>query len=499
FGVDKAIASISGAPSPDQAFLLESKVGQAAAKCSRCLASYLRCSQRSASSGSPIKVELLSALVRALRDKDVTLAQDIDHGLSLGIDRPLEPTGLFPPYSHHDQASALERFHLGIRANYKSVEMNQAVTERLIEEEVRLNRMHTGQSLLSRYRLVEDYKRNGLNEAMHPVETVSLPALADLQRVTQDFLYTLSLVPGDLPRPPVVPGAPVLPTDSQVEALTPTFTSFDISSAFRHLFMCSADRFRLSTSVNGRSFEHRAMPFGTKVAPYHWCRLGACIGRLQRELLHRLLNGVPHAFLLYVDDGLLLLPKYVSALAASVSLVLWCSLGVSLSWKKCQFNLGTIDYIGYRLSVTCDDCTIQIKPGTLEKARVSLRNLVTSSTCTPQSVATVTGRLLFATQVAPFLRSFLQPLYSLLHIFDSRRLRVLHLSSSSRALEVARFWLEVVNGDRLRLPVLANSRRIPLASRSHLIVASDASLLGIGAFAAFPDGAGYYISQAISP
>ncbi|KAF4719493.1 hypothetical protein FOZ63_007393, partial [Perkinsus olseni] len=345
FGVDKAIASISGAPSPDQAFLLESKVGQAAAKCSRCLASYLRCSQRSASSGSPIKVELLSALVRALRDKDVTLAQDIDHGLSLGIDRPLEPTGLFPPYSHHDQASALERFHLGIRANYKSVEMNQAVTERLIEEEVRLNRMRelspeeaadprrvfarmallekksaaaagpassadTGQSLLSRYRLVEDYKRNGLNEAMHPVETVSLPALADLQRVTQDFLYTLSLVPGDLPRPPVVPGAPVLPTDSQVEALTPTFTSFDISSAFRHLFMCSADRFRLSTSVNGRSFEHRAMPFGTKVAPYHWCRLGACIGRLQRELLHRLLNGVPHAFLLYVDDGLLLLPKH---------------------------------------------------------------------------------------------------------------------------------------------------------------------------------------------
>ncbi|KAF4705949.1 hypothetical protein FOZ62_001656 [Perkinsus olseni] len=137
FGVDKAIASISGAPSPDQAFLLESKVGQAAAKCSRCLASYLRCSQRSASSGSPIKVELLSALVRALRDKDVTLAQDIDHGLSLGIDRPLEPTGLFPPYSHHDQASALERFHLGIRANYKSVEMNQAVTERLIEEEIR--------------------------------------------------------------------------------------------------------------------------------------------------------------------------------------------------------------------------------------------------------------------------------------------------------------------------------------------------------------------------
>ncbi|KAF4646649.1 hypothetical protein FOL46_005351, partial [Perkinsus olseni] len=92
------------------------------------------------------------------------------------------------------------------RANYKSVEMNQAVTERLIEEEVRLNRMRelspeeaadprrvfarmallekksaaaagpassadTGQSLLSRYRLVEDYKRNGLNEAMHPVET----------------------------------------------------------------------------------------------------------------------------------------------------------------------------------------------------------------------------------------------------------------------------------------------------------------------------------------
>ncbi|KAF4648184.1 hypothetical protein FOL46_003259, partial [Perkinsus olseni] len=70
FGVDEAVASISGAPSPDQALLLESKVVQAAAKCSRCLASYLRCSQRSASSGSPIK--------------------DIDHGLSLGIDRPLE-------------------------------------------------------------------------------------------------------------------------------------------------------------------------------------------------------------------------------------------------------------------------------------------------------------------------------------------------------------------------------------------------------------------------
>ena len=63
-------------------------------------------------------------------------------------------------------------------------------------------------------------------------------------------------------------------------------------------------------------------------------------------MLHRFL-WISHACFLYVDDGLVLVPKDVAPLLASACLAFLTALGVPLSWK--QVKLGDeLVWIGWR-------------------------------------------------------------------------------------------------------------------------------------------------------
>ncbi|KAF4649372.1 hypothetical protein FOL47_002149, partial [Perkinsus chesapeaki] len=199
FGLPELLKSIKGHPSLDKLKRLDTKFEEAAEHCRRSLCCLLGCSGRKSQCGSPLRPELLQAFIQSLRDLDTSLPHEIDSGVSLGIDEPLEPTGLFPAYSKDAQAVALEELRLRFRANYQSVENNPAVTEELIQDEVKLGRMRqitnveaadprrvfarmallekkssiagSSEPLSSRFRIVEDYRRNHLNARMRPSET----------------------------------------------------------------------------------------------------------------------------------------------------------------------------------------------------------------------------------------------------------------------------------------------------------------------------------------
>ncbi|KAF4751270.1 hypothetical protein FOZ62_010911 [Perkinsus olseni] len=174
------------------------------------LANVLRCSSDSAASGSPVRADLGFALATALGDPDPAVFRDIDAGLSLGVDRLIAATGVFPEArSKRDINVAMEAFHLkAVKQNFSSVEAQPAICRGILEKEVGAGRMRrlsldeAGRNrarLFARtalvpkqdksYRLIEDHSGSGLNSKCHLSETCSLPRGVDVRRILSDVSH----------------------------------------------------------------------------------------------------------------------------------------------------------------------------------------------------------------------------------------------------------------------------------------------------------------------
>ncbi|KAF4735579.1 hypothetical protein FOZ63_008141 [Perkinsus olseni] len=76
-------------------------------------------------------------------DPDPAVFRDIDAGLSLGVDRLIAATGVFPEArSKRDINVAMEAFHLkAVKQNFSSVEAQPAICRGILEKEVGAGRM----------------------------------------------------------------------------------------------------------------------------------------------------------------------------------------------------------------------------------------------------------------------------------------------------------------------------------------------------------------------
>ena len=110
--------------------------------------------------------------------------------------------------------------------------------------------------------------------------------------------------------------------------------SFDVACAHKRVRVRDSEQGFGCFALEDELFVYRCCYFGAKYSAYWWSRVGGWITRM----LHRFV-WVSHALFLYVDDGMLLLPKPVAPLLASACLAFLSALGVPLSWRKVQ--LGT--------------------------------------------------------------------------------------------------------------------------------------------------------------
>ncbi|KAF4738288.1 hypothetical protein FOZ62_006402, partial [Perkinsus olseni] len=78
------------------------------------------------------------SMLALVEDPDIGLPNSADEGVSLGIDHPAEPTGVYPVFEKKRDDLNLEQLRFRVMANYKSVESNPVVTEKLISDEVAL-------------------------------------------------------------------------------------------------------------------------------------------------------------------------------------------------------------------------------------------------------------------------------------------------------------------------------------------------------------------------
>ena len=184
--------------------------------------------------------------------------------------------------------------------------------------------------------------------------------------------------------------------------------SFDVACAHKRVRVRDSEQGFGCFALEDELFVYRCCYFGAKYSAYWWARVGGWVTRM----LHRFV-WVSHALFLYVDDGMLLLPKPVAPLLASACLAFLSALGVPLSWRK--VHLGSeIVWIGWRFcfktatAALPSDKVVKIldllQPLCVAKAKVHRKH-----------VEQVIGILIWYTTGASWLRPWLSAFYKLLY------------------------------------------------------------------------------------
>ena len=184
--------------------------------------------------------------------------------------------------------------------------------------------------------------------------------------------------------------------------------SFDVACAHKRVRVHDSEQGFGCFALEDELFVYRCCYFGAKYSAYWWSRVGGWITRM----LHRFV-WVSHALFLYVDDGMLLVPKSVAPLLASACLAFLSALGVPLSWRKVQLR-SEIVWIGWRFCFKTATAALPsdkvakildlLKPLCVAKAKVQRKH-----------VEQVVGILIWYTTGASWLRPWLSTFYKLLY------------------------------------------------------------------------------------
>ena len=141
---------------------------------------------------------------------------------------------------------------------------------------------------------------------------------------------------------------------------------------------------------------------------YWWSRVGAWLVRV----LHRFI-WLQHGLWLYVDDGMLLLPKSVAPLVGGVAVMFLRALGVPLSWRK--LDLGTqLVWIGWKFNLEGAHASLPLEKR--EKLSILLGPLwKKGAKVERREVESLIGLLIWFTAGAFWLRPWLSNFYNLLY------------------------------------------------------------------------------------
>ncbi|KAF4735491.1 hypothetical protein FOZ63_026629, partial [Perkinsus olseni] len=484
------LRDLAGSPSPEQVKELERSFQSAADSVVPKLCAALGCSDRLSACGSPIRAELGEALAVATNDPDSNLFVEINQGLNLGVNPPVPPTGVYPAAKskkHLDKSMEVFNLKRAYR-NFSSVELQPEVCRVILHREVALGRMrrlsvaqaaHAAHRLYAKmalipkgdqeYRLIEDHSRSGLNGLCKLSETCSLPRSRDIRTGLSDLLHGDST---STPCPCGRDGAGKGPYDY-------IFLKYDVASAYRHLFLREEDRARTSARLGQDVYENLALPFGAGTSPFHWCRTSAALCRIVASLLRCAFGHAKFLSLIYVDDGLLALPKPYYVVGSILALLVWRCLNFDINWGKCQFGVRAVKFIGYEATLLPGgEAEVGVHPDIFSSIRDILLSFVDEKRVTPAPLSKVLGKLVFASQGMRHLKGFLQPLYALLNVFEKKHLRSIKLKPSSRTFGSVLFWLGIAENPLCRSRVSS-----PRSVAGRLVVASDASTEFMGGWA----------------
>ncbi len=343
------------------------------------------------------------------------LAEWLVRGAPLGITTPVKPTGVFPPVAPPDrQAQGIEEIVTdpsGLE-NYRSAEDDPVPCKQLLthmveqqwavsvvsweelctllrSKDITLNKLGLVTKIredgTTKYRLVWDLRRSGVNEHVHQGERVILPRLQD---VVEDILYLLNLCE---------------------EGESVWLMVVDITDAF-HLIPLQPDERRFTAAeFQGRFYAFSVLVFGSASAPTVWGRYAAWLGRSTSAIVD------PRRVRLqvYVDD-----PCYsargtrLTAARALAVALLWAAVcGFPISWPKARGGK-TVPWIGASLTACADGATVEIPEKKAQELAQDCEEVLQHPTATRRKVRQVAGKAAFVAGLVITLRPFLACLWA---------------------------------------------------------------------------------------
>ncbi len=307
---------------------------------------------------------LMASLLTSAKDPDAqVLPKWLREGFPLGIEVPVENTGVFPATDSVSASIEASRMCGKLiqdwdhsAENYSSFEdapeKAQAELDRLISDQ-RASIVHSWEEVVAavgadailtqlaclikqkmdgseKVRLLVDMRRSGVNGKMTILERVVLPRIWDVAKSSSALFHGL---PDDF---------------------APEFLIADFMDAFYTLWLTAQER--KYVVVKGtpdawgrpRYYLIQVVAFGLACGPLLWGRLAAAVMRLSQATVHQKESRSQ----CYVDDPILL------AIAATLRertrifclhLLLWCSLGFEVAWHKAQRGR-EVDWIGFSLA-----------------------------------------------------------------------------------------------------------------------------------------------------
>ena len=184
--------------------------------------------------------------------------------------------------------------------------------------------------------------------------------------------------------------------------------SFDIQGAHKLVRVKPCEQGLSCFVLAGKWYAYRNAYFGARFSAYWFSRVGAWLVRQ----LHRFL-WIKHGLWLYVDDGLVVLPRETAPLLAGAVVLFLSALGIPLSWRK--LDLGpTLAWLGWQFDFAGSWASLPssklakflgvLQPFRSRGAKVSRK-----------AVESLIGLLIWYTSGAFWLRPWLSEFYHLLN------------------------------------------------------------------------------------
>ena len=417
--------------------------------------------------GQPLRLRLLKFLLSKLQDPKITLCDQLETGVSLGVGSALEPS---PHWPVRDAEHIIPELH--IEGAWQSAESHPEIVHSLLEEELQ-------EEWISEYASLEDIQAKFPQVALGRLGLVMAEGRSARLVVDSSIsgVTSSSTIPNCISNPrieDVASCAPsYVPPDPWVGA------SIDVKKAHRRMKIASQERALLAFSFRGRYFISNCLNFGARASSWYWSRLAGSIHRLSHHLIF-----LKHLLWVYVDDFLAAFQKATAPLHLSLWVMLLLCLRLPISWSKCSIDDAVI-WIGWKISF--DTWSVELPDDKVHRILAQLSSICKQTKVKVKDLESIIGRLLWLTGLWRLLRPLLQPLYAALRDIpctiiavspqlwtqiisacdeSGRLLRSLHHASFPEGARIARAGNTSVSS-------LAQMKKVPFIKRRLWVAVQD--------------------------
>jgi len=377
---------------------------------------------------SPLQAEIIKAWIEKGNDPDKYVPEWIEHGAPLGIERPIETAGIFPP--NDDAANNLD-YHGSAELEDASAQMERgellnylSVQDNVEEAKVELDRYRQagymvdvpkaivqhemGHGTISRLgliikekpegikrRIILDLRRSGGNRKSQLPEKLVLPRPRDALETIRS-VYSMRRAHGG--------------GDGYARELV----VIDISDAFMSLGLHQEElAHALAPNVaNDDFYMFSAMLFGFKTAPLVWSRVAALLARM----LQSLVNGAEAQHQVYLDDSFWVRQGTLKERNSILAMILttMAALGFRVALNKGERS-SQIQWIGVRFTIT-EDVIIMTIPDKFANELIALLQGWEGKGMAPlKELRQVCGKASWLSGILPKARWLVSIFYGVLH------------------------------------------------------------------------------------